>query len=91
MLADKDVAAVVEPLSGLVDAWIAVPVDGPRAESAPVLAQKIANCTGKPCRIETAISEALEVTDKRAAADELILVTGSFYVVGPALEWLHNN
>jgi dihydrofolate synthase/folylpolyglutamate synthase len=91
MLADKDVAASVELLSALVGTWIAVPVDGPRAESAPVLAQKIANCTGKPCRIENAIPGALKSADQRSPVDELILVTGSFYVVGPALEWLHNN
>ena len=91
MLADKDVAAVVDPLSDLVDTWIAVPVDGPRAESAPVLAQKIANCTRKPCRVESAIPEALELVDQQAPADELVLVTGSFYIVGPALEWLHKN
>jgi hypothetical protein len=90
MLADKDVAAVVEPLSALVGTWIAVPVHGPRAESAPVLAQKIATCTGKPCRVENAISGALETVDKQAAGDELILVTGSFHIVGPALEWLHD-
>jgi len=91
MLADKDVPAVVGALSDLVDAWIAVPVEGPRAEPAPVLAQKIANRTGKPCRIENAIPEALESADRRASTDELIVVTGSFHVVGPALEWLHKN
>ena len=91
MLADKDVQGFVEPLSKLVDAWIAIPVAGRRAEPAAVLAQKIANCSGKPCRVAEAIPEALELADRQAAPQQLILVTGSFYAVGPALEWLQNN
>jgi dihydrofolate synthase/folylpolyglutamate synthase len=88
MLADKDVQGIVEPLSDLVDTWIAVPVMGSRAGPAAVLAQKIANCCMKPCRIAAAIPEALEAADRQAAPQDLILVTGSFYAVGPALEWL---
>jgi dihydrofolate synthase/folylpolyglutamate synthase len=91
MLADKDVKGIVEPLSELVESWIAVPVTGSRAEPAAVLAQNIANCCNKPCRIAATIPEALETADRQAAADGLILVTGSFYTVGPALEWLQDN
>ena len=91
MLAGKDVEGVVKPLSALVDSWIAVPVEGARAEPAAVLAQKIANCSSKPCRIATSMPEALETTERRAAPDELTLVTGSFYAVGPALQWLQQT
>jgi dihydrofolate synthase/folylpolyglutamate synthase len=91
MLADKDVEGIVKPLSRLVDSWIAIPVAGSRAEPAAVLAQKIANCSGKPCRVAEGIDEALELADRQAAPQQLILVTGSFYAVGPALEWLQNN
>lgn len=91
MLGGKDVQGVVEPLSELVDSWIAVPVEGARAEPAAVLAQKIANCSLKPCRIATSMPEALDFTERRAASDELTLVTGSFYAVGPALQWLQQN
>jgi dihydrofolate synthase/folylpolyglutamate synthase len=91
ILAGKDVPGVVEPLSELVDKWIAVPVEGTRAEPAALLAQKIANCSMKPCRIAANMTEALDFVDRRAAADEMILVTGSFYAVGPALEWLQQR
>ena len=91
MLAGKDVQGVVEPLSDRVDSWIAVPVEGARAEPAAVLAQKIANCSLKPCRIATSVPEALDFTERRAASDELTLVTGSFYAVGPALQWLQQK
>jgi dihydrofolate synthase/folylpolyglutamate synthase len=91
MLADKDVAGIVEPLAELVDSWTAVPVEGSRAEPAAVLARKIANCSIKPCRIATSIPEALDFAESRAPADEMTLVTGSFYAVGPALEWLQQE
>ena len=91
MLAAKDVRGIVEPLSELVDSWIAAPVEGARAEPAAVLAQKIANFSLKPCRIATSMPEALNFTERRAASDELTLVTGSFYAVGPALQWLQQN
>ena len=91
MLADKDVQGIVEPLSNLVDSWIAVPVAGSRAEPAAALAKKIANYSLKPCLIVDAITDALEFADRRAAQDDMILVTGSFYAVGPALEWLQEN
>ena len=91
MLADKDVQGIVEPLSELVDSWIAVPVAGSRAEPAPVLAQQIANCCAKPCRIAESMPEALEIADRQVDLQDLILVSGSFYTVGPALEWLQGN
>lgn len=91
VLADKDVAGIVEPLSKLVDSWVAVPLTGSRAEPANVLAQKIANSTSKPCRVADSISGALEAVDRHADSDALVLVTGSFYTVGPALEWLAKN
>ena len=88
MLADKDVQGMVEPLSKLIDSWVAVPLTGTRAEPATKLAQKIANITNKPCRIADSIPGALEYADRRGDPDTLVLVTGSFYAVGPALEWL---
>ena len=91
MLADKDVQGIVKPLSHLVNSWIAVPVEGTRAEPAAALAKTIANCSMKPCLIVAAISDALDFADRRAAQDDMILVTGSFYAVGPALQWLQEN
>lgn len=88
MLADKDVAAVVAPLRPLVDQWLAVTVPGNRAESAAKLAQKIAHACDKPCLVADDIPAALRVADESSGDDDLVLVTGSFYIVGPALRWL---
>lgn len=91
MLADKDIDGIIGPLASLVDSWVAVSVEGPRAESATTLAQKIANYCMKPCQIVDVIADALEVAGRRTARQDVILVTGSFYIVGPALDWLQVN
>ncbi len=88
MLADKDITGVITPFSESIDSWVAVPLHGSRTVPAAALAQQIANCTGKPCRIAQSIEEALETADTLSEPDTTVLVTGSFYVVGPALEWL---
>jgi len=43
MLQDKDIAGIIAPLKDQVDRWIAVTVNGTRAESATALAMQIAN------------------------------------------------
>lgn len=91
VLADKDVRGIVEPLLPLVDSWTAVPMSGTRAEPAAALAQQIANLGNRPCRIAGTMAEALEFADRVADPRDMILVTGSFYAVGPALEWLRAN
>lgn len=88
MLADKDIAGVIGPLCGLVDNWIAVTVAGARAETATDLAAKVANVCGTPCRIAASITEALNVAGEISGQDDAVLVFGSFYLVGPALDWL---
>jgi dihydrofolate synthase/folylpolyglutamate synthase len=88
MLADKDVAGIVGPLAAHVDRWVAVTADHARARPARALARTIAELTGRPCLIETDIAAALRRLDETARRDELLLVTGSFYTVGPALAYL---
>lgn len=88
VLADKDLSGILAPLQSHVSRWIAVTAEHPRALPARELAQTIAQFTGKPCLVENGVAQALNSLDARAAADELLLVTGSFYTVGPALAWL---
>lgn len=85
MLDDKDVAAVVEPLNELSDHWIAVTADSPRAIPANELARRISISTDRPCWIANSFAQAIERAEALAGANELLLVTGSFYTVGAAL------
>lgn len=91
MMADKDVAGVIQPLLEYVDAWVTVTADSPRAASASALAQEIANLSNKPCRIADDIADACKIASSWSQNCDAVLVTGSFYIVGPALEWLAEN
>ncbi len=88
MLDDKDVEGFVAPLSGVVDQWIAVTAGSPRAVPAGELARRVANATNCPCLISNCLPDAIEYARDGASPDDRILVTGSFYVVGAALELL---
>jgi dihydrofolate synthase/folylpolyglutamate synthase len=86
MLDDKDVEAVIRPLSRIADDWIAVTAASPRAIEAGELARQVANLTGRGCLVAGSIQEAVQHATSIADVDDRILVTGSFYVVGPALQ-----
>jgi len=90
VLADKELAGIVAPLVPHIDRFIAVTARSPRALDARLLAQSIAHLSNKPCLIMEDLAEAMTYADHVAGGDApgdaLVLVTGSFYTVGPALE-----
>jgi len=88
MLDDKDVEGVAAPLAGIVDHWIAVTAASPRAIDAAELGRRIANATNKACLIADTHKAAIDNAREFAGGDGRVLVTGSFYVVGPMLERL---
>jgi len=88
ILRGKDLGGIVLPLLELVDVWIAVRAENTRALAASELAAEIANMCDKPCLILDNLPDAMQYTANQASAEDLIVVTGSFYVVGPALQWL---
>ena len=89
VLDDKNIADIVEPLLPLVGDWIAT--RGASAKSVPAadLARVIANLSNRPCLITDSVSQACVAAEGRAA--DSVLVTGSFFTVGPALQWLAGN
>lgn len=91
VLADKDFEAMVRPLLPRVDYWVAVTPQGPRALAALQLATRIAHLGHCPCRVAADMSDALGIAASLAGNDDLIVVTGSFYTVGPALEALEKS
>jgi dihydrofolate synthase/folylpolyglutamate synthase len=88
MLDDKDVEDVVLLLESVVDRWIAVTADSSRAIPAAELGRVIANVSNKACLVAGSLGEALHFAREVTSADDRILITGSFYLVGPALETL---
>ncbi|MBT8101865.1 MAG: bifunctional tetrahydrofolate synthase/dihydrofolate synthase [Gammaproteobacteria bacterium] len=85
LLDDKDVEGVVAELNSQVDHWVAVTADSPRALAAGELARRIANAGNRPCRISESLDDAMQFARRSASENDRILVTGSFYLVGPAL------
>jgi len=88
MLDDKAVEGVIAPLNEHIGRWIAVAADSRRAIPAAELARRIANHSDRPCLVAESLSEALEIARREAGENDTILVTGSFYLVGPVLQQL---
>jgi len=86
ILDDKNVEGIVGPLAALVDRWIAVTAASPRAIEAAELGRRIANETGKSCLIADSAEQAIANAREMAGSEGRVLVTGSFYTVGPFLE-----
>jgi len=91
MLDDKDVTGIVSPLVGHVDHWIAVTADSPRAIESGELARQVANVAGTACLAAESLNHALEQAQLLASPEDQILVTGSFYLVGPVLSELYSR
>ncbi len=88
MLDDKNVEDCVDPLRPLVDHWIAFSANSPRAIPAPELARRIANATNRGCVEARGVDDAMSVARELCEPGGRILVTGSFYSVGPVLRAL---
>ena len=91
MLDDKDVEGVVAALAEHVDRWIAVAADNPRAIPADELARRVANAADAACLAATSLDEAINCAQALATPRDRILVTGSFYLVGPVLTEIYSR
>ena len=85
VLADKDVEGLVAPLCSQVTCWIVVGADSERAIPAAELARRIANHCDTACLIADDVDDGIELARRRAGERDRILVTGSFFTVGPVL------
>ena len=85
LLEDKEVGPMLGQLVPLAGRILTVPVANPRTlGSEEVRAAVVATRLGRPVRAAPSLSEAL----RWAVADPVVLVTGSLYLVGEALELL---
>jgi dihydrofolate synthase/folylpolyglutamate synthase len=85
LLADKEVGTMLAQLVPLAGRILTVPVANPRTlGSEAVRAAVMATGLGRPVRAAASLAEAL----RWAAADPVVLVTGSLYLIGEALELL---
>jgi len=85
ILADKDAGSMIDALDPVVDDWIACSPASGRALDGRELASQVASRTGKPCLVAGDPEDAIARAVERSGPDDLILIAGSFYTVGPAL------
>lgn len=90
LLADKDLAGVVEPLLRQVDEWAVTPLLTPRSRPAAELADALTNL-GAAVKSYPSVDAALNEQCALATADDQILLFGSFFCVAQALEWLERQ
>ena len=90
MLGDKDLRATITLLTGLISDWHVCDLDGPRGRAAADLAAELvsAGVAEGAVHRHPDPESACAAAAATAAAGDLIVVTGSFHVVGPAAEWL---
>lgn len=88
LLDDKDVAGVIGPIAEYIDQWVAMSAESDRAVAADELARQISNLSGNACFVADSAQAAIDFSRRNSAKNDRILVTGSFFTVGPVLRQL---
>ncbi len=88
LLDDKDVAGVIGPIAEYIDQWVAMPAESHRAVAVDELARQISNLSGKACYVADSAQAAIDFSRRNSSENDRILVTGSFFTVGPVLPQL---
>lgn len=87
ILGDKDAKSIASFLEPLVDHWILCALPGPRGTSAQQLAERLQLPAAK-VTLATSVEAGCEVARESTGEGDRVLVFGSFYTVGPVLQWL---
>jgi dihydrofolate synthase/folylpolyglutamate synthase len=87
ILGDKDAPAIVGALMSLVDHWILCSLPGPRGVLAADLALRL-QIPPAETTLAATVEEGCEVARAAAEPGDRVIVFGSVYTVGPALQWL---
>ncbi len=87
ILGDKDAPQIVDALRPLVDHWIVCTLPGPRGVSAETLAQRLQLPPGI-ATLAASVEQGCEAARAATTPADRVIVFGSVYTVGPALQWL---
>jgi dihydrofolate synthase/folylpolyglutamate synthase len=88
ILADKDVAGIAGVLTGVIDRWIAVGLEGPRALLAAELARRLEAGGARSVAVALDVASGLATARLECRPGDRVVVFGSFLAVGPALKLL---
>jgi len=89
--ADKDVQGMLEQLQLGADKVIFTRSSSPRAMLPQDLADLYTEICGKMCQTALTLGEALRIAKSAVSREDLICITGSFYLVGQAKARLQSN
>jgi dihydrofolate synthase / folylpolyglutamate synthase len=87
VLADKDAQAIGAALAPVIDRWIVCALPGPRGSGAAQLAARLAR-PAEAVELATSVEAGCELARAAAQPGDRVVVCGSVYTVGPALQWL---
>jgi len=82
--ADKDVAGMLERITSGADKVIFTRVDSVRTADPDELAARYVELYGKMAQVAPSLEEALAIANRAVTKEDLICITGSFYLVGEA-------
>ena len=91
MLADKDIEGIIKLLVPIVDHWVIVNLNTARASEVRNLQNFISKYSQKEISVGGDASQSMQIADISSQENDLILVTGSFYTVGPSLKWIEKR
>jgi dihydrofolate synthase/folylpolyglutamate synthase len=87
ILGDKDAPEIGAALAPVVDEWLLCSLPGPRGIAAGDLAERLQSVARAPRLFDT-VTDACAAARAAAQPGDRVIVCGSVYTVGPALEWL---
>jgi dihydrofolate synthase/folylpolyglutamate synthase len=82
--ADKDVSGMLERITSGADKVIFTRVDSIRSSDPNELAAQYVELYGKMAQVAQTLEEAMEIANRAVTKEDLICITGSFYLVGEA-------
>jgi len=88
--ADKDIDGMLEQVTRGADKVIFTRADHPRAAAPEDLAEMYEERSGRTAQVADGLPEALGIAKSAVSREDIICVTGSFYLVGEAKKLLGN-
>src|SRR2546421_8071276 len=85
--ADKDVTGMLEKITGGADKVIFAKVDNIRTADPAELAAQYTELYGKMAQVASSLDDALSIANRAVTKEDLICITGSFYLVGEAKKY----
>jgi dihydrofolate synthase/folylpolyglutamate synthase len=81
---DKDVPGMLERITSGADKVIFTRIDNVRTANPEELAARYVELYGKMAQVAPTLEEALAIANRAVTKEDLICITGSFYLVGEA-------